>query len=700
MTLSIVEKVKKIFKPNEESPFLENIAVKLSEDKLRVIGRTVKYDYDNDLLSRAGLDKRMAVWHKLFVSLKEAKSWPWPKAANVKLPILPTACLQYHARAVDNILTSKDIAKCMSTDGKAVEQAERCQNYLNYQLTEDMDEWLEETDVLMLLQPVYGGAVKKTYYDFTLRRVVSRTLSNAEFVAPYGVKRLEDAPRKTHVIKMHLNDIKIRGENRFFVNTEDIKDIPGSETDQTPAQEHQASVDKNSGIEQSAEQDDMPRTLLEQHRTLNIDGKDGAVEKWYMVTVDYDTEKVLRIESLDYKDPVDGKIKTYDYFTAFPFIPNPDSWMGLGYGHILEHINVAANSLTNQLIDAGTLANTICGFFNQRSGLEDGDLEWEMGRLVGVDASSDDLRKSIMMMNFNQPSNVLFQLQQMLHNYGKELASVTDSILGKMPPSDTTATSVLTMLEQGLKLNSTINQRTHRSLKKEFKKIALLNSLYIDEDKYFMVQDSTGSEMVPGGFLAKDDFRNYIDVMPHSNPNISSKSEKLIKARSAYELLLPRLREEENQAKRDTAIWKLEYNLLDALEIQNIDQILPKPEPPPPPPDLTPVEEEAQFLREVFIQPLPHQDHNAHLKSHQEFGASDMAQQRLTPQGKKLLETHIKETNALSYLAFKESEEALRNEEANITGGAGMAGGPVYTAADAGLEGLSDQFNAGFGEEG
>lgn len=699
MFLSISEKVKKIFgsdnQADEESPFLENIAETLSEDKLKTIGRTVKDDYDNDLLSRANLDKRMAEWHKLFVSLKESKSWPWEKAANVKLPILPTACLQYHARAVDNLLTAKNIAKCLSTDGKAVEQAERCQNYMNWQLTEDMDEWQEEMDTALLLQPVYGGAVKKTYYDFTLRRVVSRTLRSDEFVAPYGVKRLEDAPRKTHVIKMHLNELRIRSENGLYINADEIKDIEAGDTNQYPGDEHTNSVDMNTGIEQSPEQGDMPRMILEQHRTLNIDGEDGTIEKWYAVTIDYETENVLRIESLDYTDPIDGKIKTFDYFTALPFIPNPDSWMGLGYGHILEHINIAANSLTNQLIDSGTLANTITGFYNQRSGLTDDDLGFEMGQIKPVDISSDDIRKAVLFTDFKPPSNVLFSLQQMLHNYAKELASVTDSILGKMPPSDTTATSVLTMLEQGLKLNSTINQRTHRSLKKELKKIALLNSLYIDEDKYFMVQDSTGSEMVPGGFLAKDDFKNYIDVIPHSNPNISSKSEKLIKARSAYELL----RNDPEIANKPVSVYQLQYNILDALETQNIDQILPKPEPPPPPPDLTPVQEEAEFLAERYVNPLPVQDHGAHLEAHREFEQSDFAQQ-LTPQGKKLLDAHIRETIAMFYMQLKESEEAARNEEALIARDAGMAGGSVYPGADTGIGESPVQFDTGFGQEG
>jgi hypothetical protein len=674
----------------EESPFTSNLAEDLSEKVLSNMGRVVCEDYKNDLGSRTGFDTRIKEWNKLFNGLKEVKNTPWTGASNVKLPILGTSCLQSYARTSSSILPSRQIAKCWSTDGETVQSAERCEKFMNYQLTDKMEEWIDGMNNLLLMLPIYGGAVKKTCFDQVLGRNKSFTLSMDEFVAPYGVKRLEDAPRKTHVYDEYMNDVKIKMRDGVWLDVPDVKNRDASSTTHVPAQEMRQSADEAAGTEPSADAKDRPRKILEQHRTWDLNG-DGIGE-WYIVTTDLETEKVLRVESLEYEDPTDGKTKVFDYFTAYKFIPNPDSWMGLGYGHLLEHINHAMNTLVNQLIDSGKLANTISGFYNTRSGIKDGDLQFDMGQFNALDMSGDDIKKAIYILEFSPPSQVLFNLLGLLQNYSQELASVSDSMLGKLPPSDTTATSMLTVMEQGLKLHSTISQGIHRDFKKELKKIALLNAFFIDEDEYFVVQDSTSGDMV-GYTLGKTDFSNSIDVMPVSDPNITSNSEKLIKARSAYELL----RNDPAIADDEQAVYRLQYNLMDALQIKNIDQILKKPEPPPPPPDLRPEQEEAEFLAERGVNPLPHQDHSAHLESHEAFRDGDYSQ-RLTPQGKKLLDGHIRETIAMQYLQLKQLEGEL-NEQAGQVGLQGLANEPVYQGDVGEFGGVEDIAGLGFGQE-
>jgi chaperonin GroES len=645
--------------PIEDSSFLKNIAADIDAEELKKIGNTVVEDYKTDVASRSVWEDRIKNWYTLFAGLVEQKNKPWENCSNVNIPIMSTACLQFQAREYEALLPPKEIAKFYATDGAAVDEAARCQKFLNWQLTEQMEEWEEDMDVTLLMLPIFGVSVKKTYFDATLKRPVSVVLRTNEFVAPYGVKRLEDAPRKTHVYESYLNDIRIKGRDKAWINTKEIGTQSPSVQGIELAQEYKEASDEATGVSNTLEDKDRPRVILEQHRTWDVDG-DG-IEEPYIITVDKETSTVLRIESLSYDDPITNTVKVREYFTPYIFIPNPDSWMGFGFGHLLEHLNHSANSLINQLIDAGTLSNNISGLFNRRANIKNGDLSFEMGELKGVDAATDDIRKAIYTFDFKQPSTVLFSLLQMVQNYAKELSSVTEAMMGKLPPSDTTATSMLTVMEQGLKVFSTIHKRTHRGLKKELKKISALNAMYLDETVYFAVQDSTSSE-IQTLRSGRQDFLKKIDVIPISDPTITSRAEKLIRSRQAYELGMQNPDIQQDPLAR----YELTKNLLEALEVQNIGKILKKPEPPPPPPDLRPEEEEAEFLAERDVRPLPHQDHLQHFESHQTFTEDPEWFGRLTPQGKKLLEAHTRETLALLYLQQAQQEEG---QDAEIAGG-------------------------------
>ncbi|GAF93328.1 unnamed protein product, partial [marine sediment metagenome] len=174
----------------------------------------------------------------------------------------------------------------------------------------------------------------------------------------------------TQIYEKYLNDIKVNGKAGIWTNLKGVEDTEAGIVTALPAQEAKEKADEASGTSKSIESKDQPRKILEQHRTWDIKG--NGIEEPYIITVDLETENVLRIEE-----------KTQDYFTAYNFIPNPNSWMGLGFGHLLEHLNHSVNSLTNQLIDAGTLSNTICGFFNERAGIKAGDLSFDMGEFQG-----------------------------------------------------------------------------------------------------------------------------------------------------------------------------------------------------------------------------------------------------------------------------------------------------------------------------
>lgn len=647
-----------------QPPSDKNIAKTLPEDKLKEIGSKVVQDYDADIASRSEWEKSAATWLKLFAGYRDPKTFPWTNCSNIHIPLTGIACLQFQARAYEALLPSKEIAKCYSTDGKTIDSATRSQRYLNWQLYENMEEWDEEMDGLLLSLPIYGCQVKKTYYDPIKKRVSSRVLGIDEFVAPYKVKRLEDTPRGTHALNEYANDVVIKGETGTYINTDGLD--KGNSQRKNPSPQITEQSDKITGIVQASFVDNDTRLILEQHRKWDLDG-DGVQED-YIMWVDYETQKVLRIESALYIDPITEESKRAEYFTAYTFIPNPESWMGFGFGHLLEGLNESANTLINQLIDAGTLSNVIGGFVNRRSGLKTGDLEFEMGVFKGVDISTDDIRKAIFNLDFKGPSNVLFTLLSLIQTYAREITTVSEQMMGKLPPSDTTATTMLAVMEQGMKVFSTIHKRIHRSLKKELKKIVELNKAYLNEQVYFTVQDSTSGEMqtYQAGWM---DFANNIDVIPSSDPSITSRAEKLIKAREAYTMGM----QNPMIANNPEALYRLTKEIYEALEVKNIDQILKMPEPQEPS-DVPPQEENAGFLKETAANIHPAQDNFAHMEAHQIFAQSVWGQQ-LTPQGKKLLEAHLQETMAAAYMQSQGGMNAIPGGVQGMAGSPGNQGG-------------------------
>ena len=476
----------------------------------------------------------------MFAGQRDPKNYPWPNAANTHIPFLTEACLQFHARAFE-ALVPKDIARCYCKDINFQKTAERASRYLNYQLRYEMEEWEEDMDTMILDLPLEGYGIKKTYYDPIKKRPTSRFLSPDELVVNYRCKNLDDATRKTHVIHKPLNDIIINGRSGLYINVnEDWEPVTIAES--TPKPEMIAQSDKQNFESEPAKQFVTTRPVIEMHKWLDLNysfetnsfkAKDKILRP-YIVTVDLTDAKVLRIVPRWSFNPLTEKDEIDEYFTCYPFIPNPDSYCGFGFGHLIGNINETADTIINQLIDAGHLCNVKGGFYQNIAGLKQGDLGFKMGEFKPINAMTDDLRKIIYPMEYGQPSTVLFTLLGLLQDYTKSLTTTADWMSGALPPSDTAATTMLAIIEQGLKVFSVIQKRCHRSLKKELRKIFHLNAIYLDEKVYFMTVFDGNEEQMENYTTGKNDFSNDIEVIPVSDPNITSRAEKLITSQQVF----------------------------------------------------------------------------------------------------------------------------------------------------------------------
>ena len=509
---------------NTQDISAQNLASGLDEDLLMKIGEICKRGYETDLDSRSEWDTAMEEWIKLAKQHRANKTYPWPKASNVKYPLLSTAAMQFAARAYPSLVPSngkivKTVVIGKDPTGEKYEKSERVSTYMSYQVMHDMDCWEEDMDRMLMMLPVVGTMFKKTWYDRSEDKIRSKVILPQNIIVNNWTKNLNECERISEVIEMSPRLVKERQNQKLFLDVDlGVPQRPDHAPDSATAD------------------DTLPYTLIEQHTFYDLDD-DGYAEP-YIVTFDLANTQVLRIvrrysiEDVELQGTTKKikKIKPTQMYTKFGFVPNPDgSFYDIGFGILLGPLNESVNTLINQLIDSGSLNNLQSGFIGKALKLRMGDNVFQPGEWKQVPATGDDLRKQIVPLPAKEPSAVLFQLMGTLITSGKELASVAEIFTGKMPGQNTPATTTMATVEQGMKVFTAVYKRIFRALGEEFLKIFQLNKTYIDPNKYVSILDMS---------VGPEDFdETSYDICPGADPTAVSQTEKLMKAQGLMELL-------------------------------------------------------------------------------------------------------------------------------------------------------------------
>jgi chaperonin GroES len=546
------------------------------KEKLRKIGADASTGFELDLASRTDWEKSIDEWTKLAKQTIEPKTWPWPKASNIKYPILATAALQFAARAYPSLLPSDgQIVKARpigkDLDGSKTKVAEAVSVYMSFQLLEEMDSWEEEMDKLLIMLPIVGTMFKKTYWDTQNEKNVSTIIMPKNLVVDYWAKSLCSAERISEILEVSPRKVKERQLSGTWLDI----DLGKAPQPVTP------------GNAPSATDETTPYSIIEQHTFLDLDD-DGYPEP-YIVTFHKESHKVLRIaprfdeKGISQKDGKITKIVPTEYYTKFGFIPNPDgSFYDIGFGVLLGPINHSVNTLINQLVDAGTLNNLQSGFLGKGLRLRMGETRFQPGEWKVVNGTGDDLKKQIVPMPSKEPSAVLFQLMGSLITSGKELASIAEIFTGKMPGQNTPATTTMATVEQGMKVFTAVYKRVYRSLTQEFQKLARLNNLYLNPDTETAI---AGVTLNPGDFDV-----DAHKIYPGADPLAVSATDKLNKATQVLQLLPTGILD----------VVKVVSRVLEAGEVVNWQELLSAQvaktgQPPPPSPDPKLLESQAKI---------------------------------------------------------------------------------------------------------
>jgi len=356
---------------------------------------------------------------------------------------------------------------------------------------------------------------------------------------------------------------------------------------------------------------------------MGMDGEPTGLKLPYIITIVADTGDVLAIRR-NYVE-ADPMKRAKQYFVHYKFLPGL-GFYGLGLTHMIGGLAQASTSILRQLIDAGTLSNLPAGFKARGARIRDEDAPLQPGEFRDIDVVGGTLQGSLMPLPFKEPSGTLYNLLGTLVDAGRRFASMADLKVGEMG-GETPVGTTMAIMERGTKVMSAIHKRLHYSQKIEFKLLARIFSETVQSYPY-------AADMMMGPEIFVQDFAPQIDVLPVSDPNIFSMSQRIALAQTELQLVQsnPQIHG------GPQGLYQAYRKMYEALGVTNIDAILP---PPPQPQPMNPAKENQMALQGAPLQAFPDQDHQAHIETH--MAVMSTPAMELNPQAIIALQGHIQE---------------------------------------------------------
>ena len=593
-----------------------NLAEVLDDSVLGSLSSDLQSKVREDMESRADWEEAIAKGLNLLGINYEDRSDPFLGASGVTHPLLSEATTQFQSQAYKEMLPSGGPVKTqiLGVPTKQTEdQAQRVKDFMNYQIMEVMEEYDPDTDQMLFYLPLTGSTFKKVYFDPTKQRAVSKFVPAEDLVVPYSASDLMTAERVTHVVKMSYNDIRKLQVAGVY------RDVELSTTD---SGEDEGSIQETSNELQGLHPNysDDVYTLLEVHVDLDLEGFEdpNGIMLPYIVTIDENSNQVLSVvRNFREQDPLRRKRQ---YFVHFKFLPG-FGFYGFGLLHTIGGLSRAATSILRQLIDAGTLSNLPAGFKARGVRIRNDDEPLNPGEFRDIDVPGGDLKNSIIPLPYKEPSGTLAQLLGVVVDSGRRFAQVADAKISDVNSQAPVGTTVA-LIEQGSKIISSIHKRLHYGQKQEFRMLAEIFAENPVPYPYFV------GNIAPE--VMQQDFDGRIDILPVSDPSIFSMAQRLSLAQTQLQMA--------QQAPQIHNQYEAFRRMYDALDIKNIDSILPPPQPPAP---VDPATENANSIKAAPLQVFPEQDHEAHVRAHVTFLGTPASQ--VNPQGFALLQAHVQE---------------------------------------------------------
>ena len=577
-----------------------NIAEALDEGTLGELSSDLRALFDEDQESRSEWENTYTQGLDLLGMQYDDRTEPFEGASGVTHPLISESITQFQSQSYKELLPSGGPVRTQIIGAETPEreaQAARVKEFMNYQITEVMEEFDPDTDQMLFYLPLSGSTFKKVYYDPTKQRAVSKFIPAQDLVVPYSASDVQTAPRVTHVLRMNENELRKMQVGGIYMDVE----LSSGEEEPDVVKEK---VNEIEGLSKNYSED--THTILEFHADLDIegfedmgaDGEPTGIKLPYIVTLHKESGEILAIRrNYAENDPLKRKKQ---FFVHYKFLPGL-GFYGSGLIHMLGGLGRAATSILRQLIDAGTLANLPAGFKARGVRVRNDDEPLQPGEFRDIDAPGGNIRDAIIPLPYKEPSGTLASLLGSLVESGRRFVSIADAKIGEGGQQNAPVGTTVALLERGMKVMSAIHKRLHYAQKTELR---LLSTIFAENLPPLYPYEVAGAQQQ----IKMADFDARVDILPVSDPNIFSMAQRVTLAQTQLQLA------QSNPQMHDlNAAYRRMYQ---ALEVQNIEEILPPAKQPQP---TDPAIENAKALSGELLTVFPEQTHKAHILVHTTF---------------------------------------------------------------------------------
>lgn len=618
---------------DKEVDFYANLAELVEPEARTAIALNLLDLFEADKASRAEWETMYSKGLDLLGFKFEERTQPFRGASGVAHPMLTEAIVQFQSQAFKELMPAGGPVRTQVIGKETIEksmQAARVQDFMNYQITTVMKEYTPEMDQALFFLGYGGSIFKKTYYDATKGRMVSKLVLADDLYIPYnGSSVMSECPRITHRIPMYENDYRKRvwaGEYLDYnVEPEPAPDQPS---------QIQEKLDRITGQSPTTHTDEI--FLLEFHVDLDLEGfehkdEDGeltGIKRPYIVTIEESTGRLVGIRR-NWEEDVEQEPRV-EYFVHYVLVEGPGAY-GLGFVHLIGGLSKAASSALRQLLDSGTLANLPAGFKAKGARISDDDKPLQPGEWRDMDAGGAELTSSLLPLPYKEPSQTLFALLGFCVDAGRRLASIADMQVGDGNQQAAVGTTIA-LLERGSMVMSAIHKRLHYAQKLEFEMLARGFAEYLPDDYPYDVPGASRS-------IKRKDFNDMVAVLPVADPNIFSTAQRIMLAQTQLQIA--------QSAPQMHNMYEAYYRVYASMNVRDIDSIL-RPQSSSIPKD--PAQENADVLDMMELKAFAGQQHDAHIFSHLIMGMSPILE--AMPQGIATIQKHI-----LQHVRLKAEED-------------------------------------------
>jgi len=617
--------------PDEDEDFYSNLAEDIDPWELDKISLRYLGLIDKDKEARSQRDKQYEEGIRRTGMGNDAPGGAnFMGASKVVHPVMAEACVDFAARAIKELFPPDGPTRTKilgDVDKEKTEVAERKRDFMNWQLTEQIEEFRDEQEQLLTQLPLGGSQFMKIWYDENKKRPCAEFVPIDNILLPFSAANFYTAQRVTEVMDITDWELKRRINSGLYRDTDYVRAT--MEPEQTRAEK---ATDKIEG-KKIDENEDGVRRIYHVYTWLELE--DDSYTKGeaapYILMIDDIESKVIGL----YRNWEDGDdtMSKLDWLIEFKFIP----WRGayaVGLPHLIGGLAAALTGSLRALLDSAHINNAPTMLKLKGGKISGQSQQVEVTQVVEIEGAPgvDDVRKIAMPLPFNAPSPVLFSLMGFLEKAAKGVITTAEEKIADVTAQAPVGTTQA-LIEQGAAVFAAIHARLHASQSRVLKVLARLNRWYLD--------DMQKGDVVEDLEITREDFKRNTDVVPVSDPHIFSETQRMAQIQAVMQVM----EKHPDLFNRKSVIERF----LKQIKVPGVNELM-KDVPDPEKRDSANENVAMAIGQSAFA--YMEQDHLAHIQSHLDFakdpilGANPMIAPAFIPH----VMEHIKQHLTLWYL--------------------------------------------------